>query len=60
MTASLFRESLRALGLNGQQAAAFLRVSEATVSRYARGLQPISGPVAKVLEDALAAQEATR
>ena len=55
-----FRAALQILGLNGQQAAAFLRVSEATVSRYARGLQPISGPVAKLLEDALTAQEAAQ
>jgi predicted transcriptional regulator len=55
-----FRAALETLGMNGQDAADFLRVSQATVSRYSRGLQPISGPVAKLLEDALAAREAAK
>ena len=60
VTSEEFREAIEALEMPQSQAAAYLRVTQATVSRWASGARPVPGIAVKVLEDALAAQEATR
>jgi DNA-binding transcriptional regulator YiaG len=61
MTNEEFREAVERLEMNQDQAAGFLGVTQGSISRWATGVNPVPGPVAKALELALAQHEqATR
>jgi DNA-binding transcriptional regulator YiaG len=60
MTKHEFREAVERLEMNQSQAAGFLGVTQGSVSRWATGVNPIPGPVAKALMLALEALEDKR
>jgi DNA-binding transcriptional regulator YiaG len=53
MTPTEFRQAIERLGMDQRQAAAWLRVTEGAVSRWAHGLRPIPGPVVVLVSLAL-------
>jgi len=60
MTNEEFREAVERLQMNQDQAAGWLGVTQPSISRWATGVHPIPGPVAKALLLALEALEDKR